>query len=132
MNAEDVQAAAIAEDAPIFMLNLLRYKAQADYGGASEMAPCSGREAYHERYVPAFGQLTQGEGIQLFWLGSVMARVVGPPDETWDEIALVRYPSFSTFRRLIESEEYKAQADPHRRAALEDWRLIATTQMPTG
>lgn len=59
MHSEDVVAAAdaIPEDAPFFMLNLLRYKEQADYGDRTDVAPSSGREAYHQRYIPAFGQV---------------------------------------------------------------------------
>ena len=34
---------------PVFMLNLVRYRPQADYGGRADVAPCSGREAYLTR-----------------------------------------------------------------------------------
>lgn len=105
---EDVQTAAIAipADQPIVMLNLLRYRAQADYGDRTGVVPCSGREAYHERYIPAFGQVAaqyQVSGVQVVWIGSVLARVVGPTDEQWDEIALVEYPTFAAFRQITES-----------------------------
>ena len=134
MHPEDVQAAAgvIPEGAPFFMLNLLRYREHADYGDRTDVAPASGREAYHERYVPAFGQVAAevgAEGIQISWVGVVLARVVGPADERWDEVAIVEYPSFAAFRRVTESPEYEAQAAPHRKAALEDLRLIATAKV---
>ena len=56
MRPEDVRAAAgvIPEGAPFFVLNLLRYSERADYGDRTDAASSSGREAYHERYVPAF------------------------------------------------------------------------------
>ncbi len=130
--AATVQAAAAAIPAgtPIVMLNLLRYHPQATYGDAApDQAPCSGREAYHQRYVPAFGRLTQGQGIQPVWVGTALARLVGPPAEQWDEIALVEYPSFEAFRQLVESPEYLAEAAPHRLAALADWQLLATTKL---
>ncbi len=47
-------ATAIPENMPLVMLNLLHYKEQADYGDRTEFGPCSGREAYYQRYVPAF------------------------------------------------------------------------------
>lgn len=123
-------AAAIPAGTPIVMLNLLRYHPQADYGNTTpDLGPCSGRQAYHERYVPAFGQLTEGQAIQPVWVGSALARLVGPPEEQWDEIALVEYPSFEAFRELVESPAYQTQAAPHRLAALADWRLIATTKV---
>lgn len=130
MHSEDVVAAAdaIPEDTPFFMLNLLRYKEQADYGDRTDVAPSSGREAYHQRYIPAFGQVA-ADGIQVSWFGTVLARVVGPTDERWDEIAIVEWPSFAAFWRVSESPEYKAEAAPHRMAALEDSRLIATAKV---
>lgn len=114
---------------PIFMVNLLRYNAQADYGDRADVAPCSGREAYFQRYVPAFGKVTEGAGIKAYWAGHALAAVVGPSDEAWDDVAVVEYPSIEAFRRMVESPEYGELADPHRRAALADWRLIATARM---
>ena len=113
---------------PLFMVNLLRYNAQADYQGGG-FAPCSGREAYFTRYVPAFSEVAEGTGIKPFWVGNALAGIVGPADEAWDDVAIVEYPSFDAFRTLVESEAYKVKADPHRRAALADWRLIATGKM---
>ena len=121
--------AAIPAGTPVVMLNLLRYHPQANYGDTVPgLAPCSGSEAYHQRYVPAFGELAQGQGIQPVWVGRALARLVGPAGEQWDEIALVEYPSFEAFRQLVESPAYHAQAAPHRLAALADWRLIATAK----
>ena len=131
---EAVLAAAdrIPEDAPVFMLNLLRYKEQADYGEQTNLAPCSGREAYFQRYLPAFNKIASSEGVEgikVFYVGSVTARLVAPSDEKWDDVAIVEYPNFAAFRRVSESPQYATEADTHRRAALEDWRLIATTKM---
>ena len=111
---------------PIFMLNLLRYNAQARYPDGAGLAPCSGREAYFQRYVPAFGKLAEGTGIKPFWIGNVLAGIVAPAGEQWDDVAIVEYPSFDAFRTLVESDAYRKEADPHRAAALADWRLIAT------
>ena len=121
-------AAAGATGQPVYMLNLLRYNERAAYDGDAGFEPCSGREAYFQRYVPAFGALAQGTGIKPFWIGKVLAGVVAPADERWDDVAIVEYPSFDAFRTLVESEAYKRTADPHRTAALADWRLIAIRQ----
>ena len=121
-------AAAGSGDQPIFMLNLLCYSDHADYAAGASFAPCSGREAYFERYVPAFGELAEGTGIKPFWIGNVAAGIVAPAGEQWDDVAIVEYPSFDAFRRLVESEAYRTKADPHRAAALADWRLIATSK----
>jgi hypothetical protein len=132
LHSDALQAAAVAIPAstPIVMLNLLRYHPQATYGDtALALAPCSGREAYHQRYIPAFGQLTQGAGIQPVWVGTGLAHLVGPTAEQWDEIALVEYPSFKIFLQLVESAAYRTLAAPHRLAALADWRLLAMTKL---
>lgn len=123
------EAARALGDGEVLMVNLLRYNASAQYEGGDQ-PPCSGREAYFARYVPAFAEVTRGQGIAAQWVGSIHAALVGPADEAWDDVAIVRYPSFAAFRTMIEGADYQAKADPHRRAALADWRLLATTPMP--
>ena len=110
---------------PVVMLNLLRYRQQAEYA-KKQVESISGREVYHQRYVPAFGKLASAiPGIQVLFLGTVQAGIVIGPEEIWNEVALVEYPSLKAFRSVVESAAYLAEADPHRKAALEDWRLIA-------
>lgn len=72
--------------------------------------------------------MTAGEGIQLFFVGNVLAPLVAPPGEHWDDVAIVEYPSFAVFQRMMESSAYQTEAEPHRRAALADWRLIPTAK----
>lgn len=118
---------------PVFMVNLVRYKERADYGGEhTDLPPCSGREAYFQRYVPAFNQVVaalQAKGIKPVWLGGVFATLVAPSAEQWDHLVIVEYPTYATLRKVLESPEYQTQADPHRRAALADWRFIATAKL---
>ena len=128
----DALAAKLPVKGPVFMVNLLRYRAQANYRELSDSPTCSGREAYFTRYLPAFQQVAAAErveGVKPLWVGNVLASVVGPTSEQWDDVAVVEYPSFALFRKIVESAAYFTQADPHRRAALADWRLLATTQM---
>ncbi len=128
---EAIQAAAgvLPQDGPITMLNLLRYKDRAEYDGPIDLPPGSGREVYFGRYVPAFNKVAAGANIKVFWVANVLAAVVAPAGERWDDVAIVEYPDYATFRRVVESPEYAADAALHRRAALEDWRLIATLKM---
>ncbi len=69
--------------------------------------------------------------VDVAWFGSVMTCLVAPPGERWDEIAIVRYPSFAAFRSYVESEAYETEAVPHKVAALDDWRLLATVKLDT-
>lgn len=127
-HAMQLAAGSIPDEAPCVMLNLLRYRERADYGEKSDAPACSGREAYFKRYVPAFGRLAAA-GIAPVWIGRVAAALVAPTNEHWDDVALVRYPSFRAFRDLVESDAYREQAQPHRLAALAEWRLIASVEM---
>ena len=117
-------AAAIPAEQPVIMINLLRYRRQAEYGAGVELPPCTGREAYYERYAPVASRLIAEEGARVFWLGSVLATVIGPEDESWDDALLVEYPSFAVLQRLFAHPEYRAVVF-HRTAALADSRLIA-------
>ena len=113
---------------PIYMVNLVRYRPEATYPEGFDLPPCSGREAYFQRYAPAFGQVAQGEDYSVFWVGNVRGVLVGTDGEAWDDIVIVRYASFATLRRILENPAYEKTAAPHRRAALADWKFMITTQ----
>ena len=125
-----IAAGLIPENTPIVMLNLVRYREHADYGDRAKFGPCSGREAYYQRYVGAFNQIAarseNTKNIRPVFIGAALATLVGPAHELWDDVVLVEYPNFVAFRSIVERNEYKRDADPHRKAALENWRLIAT------
>jgi hypothetical protein len=135
MTPEGLNAASAALNGkgPVQMVNLLRYRAAADYSADSGLPDCSGQEAYFQRYIPAFAKVAAavapGEVFTPVWVGAVSGTLVPPAGETWHAVAIVEYPSFEVLRRIIDSPQYKADADPHRRAALEDWRFIATQKM---
>ena len=114
-------------EGPIYMVNLVRYRERADYRGKSDLPPCSGREAYFQRYAPAFRKVAEGEEYGVFWVGEVHRRLVGAEGEHWDDVVIVRYASFAALRRILDSPAYEQVAAPHRRAALADWRFIVTT-----
>lgn len=128
LNVDELQAAVarVAADSPIVMVNLLRYRARADYGGRHDIAPCSGREAYYQRYsVPTF-EVIRRLGGRVFWFGNVQVPLFAPADEKWDDVLLVEYPSFATVLTLVADPEYQANVF-HRTAALLDTRVMATT-----
>jgi len=122
-------AAKIPKGESFYMLNMLRYNKEANYTDKEKYASCSGKEAYHQRYIPAFAEVSKGDNIQIFFVGSVLSELVAPPDELWDEIAIIQYPDYDVFLKVVESKEYLEIADPHRSAALNDWRLIAIAKL---
>jgi len=128
INPENLLAAErkIPSDTPIVMLNLVTYRESVEYPG---MERCTGREAYLTRYAPAFNKAAAAaavNGIEVVYLGAVAACIVPSQKCQWDEVVLVRYPSFSALRRVIESPLYKSDAEPLRKAALKDWQFIVT------
>lgn len=126
----DAAVAAYPAGSPLFMVNLLRFHEQAQYPTASSSQPCSGQEAYLRRYLPAFNDAVQPYGgSELVFAGILIARVVGPVDDGWDAVGVARYPSIQAFQSLVNDSGYQTSAEPHRRAALADWRLYATTAL---
>ena len=118
-------SAAVADDKPLLMLNLLRFQAQASYPSGSSHTPCSGREAY-ARYSQTALRKVRGVGGEVQVMAAAQAALIAPEGEQWDELLLVRYPSKAAFLSMLADPEYRA-ATEHRTAALADSRLIATT-----
>jgi uncharacterized protein (DUF1330 family) len=109
---------------PVVMLNLLKFHEQAQYDDESE--PCTGRQAYARYSQQAFEHVT-AIGGDVIWVGDAKAALIAPPDESWDEVILVRYPSIEKFVEMVMNPEYQAFSK-HRTAALENARLIATVE----
>ena len=125
LQALDEAERAIPPGQPVYMLNLLRYRAYARYEDGFDAAPCSGREALHERYRPAFRRLAAGKPLVRMFAGPVLTSLVGSSGERWDEAAINEYGDFATFRSIVDTEIYRREVAPHRLAALEDFRLFA-------
>lgn len=112
------------EQGPVLMLNLLRYREQANYVADSDQLPCSGREAY-ERYGLEVLPLIDRVGGKLCLSARAMATVIAPEGERWDDMVVVRYPNVAAFKSMIFSEDYQAISF-HRDAGLADSRLVVT------
>lgn len=130
LNPSREQLARFAErmpaDQPILMLNLLRYRDEAEYPADSGQSPCSGREAY-ARYSRTALAKVRGVGGSVQLLASAHVALIAPEGEHWDEILLVRYPSKAAFLGMLADPEYGA-ATVHRTAALADSRLVGSTE----
>ena len=121
--AEQLQALAAGEmDAPLVMVNLLRFRDQAAYPDGFEAQPCSGEQAY-ARYAEGALQAVGRVGGRPIWGADVSQLVIGPDSEAWDQVVLVRYPTMAKFIEMQRDPEYQAIL-PHRMAALADSRLI--------
>ena len=114
-------------DVPIVMINLLKFLDNALYPEGTEADPCTGREAYQRYSEIALSKVIEVGG-QPIWLGEGLGSIIGPEDECWDEVLLVKYPSVDAFVRMLAMPDYQASTI-HRTAALEDSRLIATREV---
>lgn len=107
------------------MLNLLRYRNVADYSTHPELAPASpvsGRDAY-AIYARHTLPILRDAGGEVIFSGDALPFLIGPADETWDAVLLVRHKSAGIFLSFVRNEEYLAGVG-HRTAALADSRLL--------
>jgi hypothetical protein len=109
----------------VVMLNLLRFRAVADYSSAPHLAPAepiSGEAAYR-RYMDHTTPFLEESGGKVLFLGKGGPYLIGPTDERWDAAILVRQRSVDDFIAFSQNAEYLAGL-AHRTAALEDSRLL--------
>lgn len=114
----------LAADRPIAMINLLRFKAAADYPADHEShgAGLTGAQAY-STYGKAAAPPFQRAGGSQVWLGRPELTLIGPADETWELAFVAQYPTAEAFQTMLRDPEYRA-AIIHRQAAVADSRLI--------
>lgn len=118
-------------DGPVYMLNLLRFRAIADYADAPSLAPAaaiSGAEAF-QRYIGHALPYLRESGGELVFIGEGGPWLIGPEGERWDMAMLVRQGSADAFLAFATHEGYLAGLG-HRTAALEDSRLLPLAAVP--
>ena len=125
MGEQLTETVAKGVDAPIVMLNLLKFKDRAVYkDGRAEAA--SGREAYN-RYGGDMLNFVKSHGGRVLFMGEVKSLVIGDVEEVWDAVALVEYPSSEAFVKIAMSPEV-ANFGVHREAGIAGQLLIQCLQ----
>ena len=113
--------AALADDEPVVMLNLMRFRERSLDGNGS------GWDAYL-RYSALTIKLIKAQGGTIIWTGNAEVVALGVPDQhRWDYVALVRYPSRAAFLAMMTSPEY-ASANVERENGCADHTIIATRE----
>ena len=108
------QAAAFfgaSDDGPMCMLNLLKFKEQADYGDPQK-PQISGRAAYM-RYSAGVVACLASVGGNIRFSADATDLMIGEADELWDMVAIAEYPSRAAMLEMIQSPEYQAIAKHH-------------------
>jgi len=108
------------DDEPVVMLNLLKFKAEADDAGST------GASEY-AKYGDSVVQMVEDRGGKVLWMGRADQILIGDPSEGWDSVALVEYPSRKAFIDMVTTPEYET-AHEHRESGLERTVLIACTE----
>ena len=109
----------------VVMLNLLRYRETADYSASPALAPetaISGEAAY-KLYMEHTLPFLEVSGGEVIFFGKGGDFVIGPTDEQWDAVMLVRQRSVADFMAFVSNPAYMAGIG-HRTAALADSRLL--------
>jgi uncharacterized protein (DUF1330 family) len=116
LNDESLRA--LPDDAPVVMLNLMRFRERSLDGNGS------GWDAYL-RYSRLSIALIKAQGGTIIWTGDAEAVALGVPDRhRWDYVALVRYPSRAAFLVMMHSPEY-ADANVERENGCADHAIVA-------
>ncbi|KAK3687101.1 hypothetical protein LTR37_019168 [Vermiconidia calcicola] len=135
----------IGRGKPVVIINLLRFREDADYQGLThalasslqtgEPPPsASGEEAYFKRYIPAYNEQCQkwfgdehGKGQKILCVSKGMLPLLNygrVPEEQgdanyWHAAIVLQYPNFERAMEFQKSDAYWGAAY-HRAAALED------------
>jgi uncharacterized protein (DUF1330 family) len=106
-------------DAPVVMVNLLKFKAT---GGVESYA----------RYAREVAPHLERAGGTVRYVGAAPAFVIGDGERPWwDAIIVVEYPTPQAFIDMVTNPEY-GQVHEHRVAALDRGDLIATSAWSLG
>ncbi len=104
---------ALPDDAPIVMVNLLKFKPD---GGQAEYA----------KYAAGIQPILEKLGAKILFSGKAEFCLIGHAD--WDMVALVQYPRKKTLFQMSTLPEYRA-IHPHREAGLEGQINYAVAQI---
>jgi hypothetical protein len=114
----------------VVMLNLLRFRDVADYSANPELepdTPMSGAEAFN-RYIEHTLPFLRQSGGDVLFLGAGGEFLIGPEDQRWDLVMLIRQSSVKSFLAFASHQEYLAGIG-HRTAAIEDSRLLPIIEL---
>jgi uncharacterized protein (DUF1330 family) len=123
---------ALPRDEPIWMLNLVQYRALAEYpaGHAHAGQGLTGARAY-KLYGEISGPIFDRVGGAIAWRGNIQLMLTGPEGEAWDTVFIAHYPSAGAFLAMVTDPDYR-RAVVHRQAAVFNSRLVRCQQGDAG
>lgn len=123
---------ALPRDAPVAMINLIRFREQAAYPADHPEAASAltGAQAY-ALYGRDSGPVFRRVGGRILWSGAPELTLIGPADEHWDAAFVAFYPTAGAFLEMVTDPVYR-QAVVHRQAAVATSRLIRCAPRDAG
>jgi hypothetical protein len=109
----------------VIMLNLLKFRDFADYSDFPDLAPSeaiSGRAAY-DMYIEHTLPHLRASGGDIMFMGQGGQYLIGPSDEYWDLVIMVKQQSVESFIAFASHEAY-LKGIGHRMAAIIDSRIL--------
>ena len=117
----------------VIMLNLLRFRKIADYSATPDLnpnEPISGEQAY-KLYIEHTIPFLTISGGEILFMGKGGNFLIGPTDEYWDAVLLIRQKSVKSFLSFESDQDYM-KGIGHITAALEDSRLLPLAEQKSG
>lgn len=105
------------DDGPVFLVNFMKYRARADYGGGDDRG-ASGREA-DDRYAPV--DVLAAIGAEIVFFGDVET------GGEWDRIGIVKYPTRQSVIAMQSRPDFQ-EKHLHKAAGME--RTIVCGSIP--
>ena len=109
----------------VIMLNLLRFKEIADYSQFPDIAPITpitGEEAY-QIYIDQTLPFLEKSGGEIMLLGKSEHFFIGPMEEKWDLVMIIKQKSLDSFLSFASDPHYQVVIG-HREVAIDDSRLL--------
>ena len=104
-------------DGPVVMLNLLKFRAAADYDDGEAISGAAAYARYQHAFTVTVGATSQAEVLYEGPVEQVFIGMAGTPETDWDMALIVRYPTRSHFLAMLAAPDYRA-ALRHRYAGL--------------
>lgn len=91
----------------ILMRNKLKFHYQARYEVGHALANRTMTRALaYANYRTDSGPIFSRVGGTIVWRGNFESTIIGPSDESWDQVFIARYPNAGTFLEMVTDPAY--------------------------
>lgn len=123
--AAEMVSISAEDDGPIWMVNLMKYRETAEYGGSHE-ATITGKEA-DNLYAPI--EILSEIGAEIVFFGDVEIQLLGD-DPQWDRVAVVKYPTRRSFVEMSLRKDFQ-EKHVHKEAGMQKTIVMGCIPMET-